>query len=172
MLGDLPGQPQPTQRYFDTLVLDRLRRFDARRKVWLEAESKKIGKLQLPASLFDSMHRAPVVNVSAPMPERIKLWCEDYPHFSRDPVEMVQKLTPLKPIVGGEVLTTWKELAAAGRVEELFESIMLRHYDPCYARSTRQHFGPPRDEWQCELESLEPEALSAAVRRMTDALSD
>ena len=129
LLGDLPGQPQPTQRYFDTLVLDRLRRFDARRTVWLEAESKKIGKLQLPASLFDSMHRAPVVNVSASIPERIKLWCEDYPHFSRDPVAMVQKLSPLKPIVGGEVLTSWKELAAAGRVEELFESI-------CFATTT------------------------------------
>ena len=31
LLGDLPGQPQPTQKTFDTRVLDVLRRFDPAR---------------------------------------------------------------------------------------------------------------------------------------------
>ena len=29
------------------------------------------------------------------MPERVKLWREDYPHFADDPVGMVEKLLPL-----------------------------------------------------------------------------
>src|SRR5882762_5241655 len=121
LLGDLPGQPQPTQKLFDTMLLDTLRHFDARKPVWLEAESKKIGNIQLPEVLYEAMHHAPVVNVIAPMSERVKLWREDYPHFAADPVAMVKKLEPLKPLVGKETLSEWMRLAAAGQVNELLD---------------------------------------------------
>jgi tRNA 2-selenouridine synthase len=166
LLGDLPDVAQPTQKTFDSLLLDAFRRFDPRRPIWLEAESKKIGNLQLPEALHEQMHRAPVVNLTAPMPERVKLWREDYPHFAADPEAMVAKLQPLKPLVGKEVLTEWGSLARADRTDALFESIMTRHYDPCYARSTRHHYGPRVDAMPFALESLEPAALSEAARRL------
>jgi hypothetical protein len=43
----VPGTAQPSKKYFDTLVVDVLRRFDRARPLWLEAESKKIRQLQL-----------------------------------------------------------------------------------------------------------------------------
>lgn len=140
LLGDLPGQPQPTQKRFDSLLLHEMRRFDTARTVWIEAESKKIGNLQLPEGLFTAMHGSEVVHLSASMPERVKLWREDYPHFAADPVGMVEKLAPLKPLVGGDTLAHWRSLAASGDVEALFESVMLKHYDPCYERSTRRNY--------------------------------
>lgn len=100
LLGDLPGDAQPTQKLFDSALLDAMRKFDLSRTVWVEAESKKIGNLQLPASLFEAMHRSSVVNIDAPMSERVRLWREDYPHFALDPQAMVRKLEPLKPLVG------------------------------------------------------------------------
>ena len=172
LLGDLPGVRQPSQKFFDTLVLDTLRRFDARRPVWLEAESKKIGNLQLPEALYEAMHRSPVLNIDAPMNERVKLWREDYPHFAADPIAMVRKLEPLKPLVGKEVLAEWIALATSGRVDELFESVMTRHYDPCYARSTHRNYGERVEEATVELPSLERPALADAVRRMTAGVSD
>ena len=81
LLGDLPGRPQPTQKLFDSLLLATLRRFDPARVVWVEAESKKIGNLQLPDGLFEAMHRAPVVRLSAPMTERVNLWKRGLPPF-------------------------------------------------------------------------------------------
>ncbi|MCO5123251.1 MAG: tRNA 2-selenouridine(34) synthase MnmH [Rhizobacter sp.] len=141
LLGDLPGDPQPTQKLFDSALLAEMRRLDARRVVWVEAESKKIGNLQLPESLHEAMHASPVVNINAPMAERVKLWREDYPHFALDPQDMVRKLEPLKPLVGKEVLARWAALATEGRVDELFESVMVEHYDPCYQRSTRRSYG-------------------------------
>ncbi|MDQ2925874.1 MAG: tRNA 2-selenouridine(34) synthase MnmH, partial [Acidobacteriota bacterium] len=141
LLGDLPGEAQPTQKFFDTQLLDTLRCFDARRTIWLEAESKKIGNLQLPQALYDNMHAAPVVNLVAAMSERVKLWREDYPHFAADPIAMVGRLVPLKAMVGNEVLAEWTALARSGQVEYLFESVMTKHYDPCYARSSRRNYG-------------------------------
>ena len=131
LLGALPGQRQPTQKLFDSLLLQAMRKIDPSRVVWVEAESKKIGNVQIPEGLFEAMHRSPVVNIEAPMAERVRLWREDYPHFAEDPVAMVKKLEPLKPLVGGETLASWMAMAQANRIDELFESVMVRHYDPC-----------------------------------------
>ena len=167
LLGTLPDRAQPTQKWFDSLLLARMRRLDPERTVWIEAESKKIGNLQLPDSLFEAMHRSPVVQLSAPMSERVRLWREDYPHFAADPAGMVEKLVPLKPLVGGEVLASWQALAASGEVDALFESVMLRHYDPCYTRSTRRNYGGEGQEAAFPLQGLDTVSLEDAARRLT-----
>jgi len=167
LLGDLPGQPQPTQKTFDSRVLDALRRVDPSRPVWIEAESKKIGRLQLPDALVEAMHRAPTVHLDAPMTERVRLWREDYPHLAADPLAMVRLLQPLKPLVGGKELALWQALAQGGQVDALFERVMVAHYDPCYARSTEQSFGPAADGRHLHLDSLGAEGLAAAARALT-----
>ena len=87
-------------------------------------------------------------------------------------VEMVRKLEPIKPLVGKETLAQWMALATAGRVDELFESVMTNHYDPCYARSARRSYGPKVEEQTMELESLDRPALAEVVRRMTAGIND
>ncbi|MBE2242161.1 MAG: tRNA 2-selenouridine(34) synthase MnmH [Burkholderiaceae bacterium] len=166
LLGDLPGDPQPTQKLFDSALLAEMRKFDAGRVVWVEAESKKIGNLQLPESLHEAMHGSPVVNIDAPIAERVKLWREDYPHFVLDPQGMVRKLEPLKPLVGKEVLARWMAQAVEGRVDELFESVMAQHYDPCYQRSTRRSYGQRIEVADLMLESLDPFGLANVARQL------
>ena len=172
LLGELPDEPQPTQKLFDTVLLDTLRRLDARRTVWLEAESKKIGNLQLPQSLFDAMHAAPVIHLNAPMAERVRLWREDYPHFAVDLVAMVRKLEPLKPLVGNEVLSNWNSLAATGQIDTLFESVMTQHYDPCYTRSTRRNYGVRVEQREVALQSLGAAELNDRVRQLVADITD
>lgn len=166
LLGDLPGQGQPSQKLFDSALLETLRRFDPGREVWIEAESKKIGNLQLPDGLYAAMHASPVVHLAAPMDERVKLWREDYPHFALDPAGMVQKLEPLKPLIGKETLGHWQDLAAGGQVDELFRSVMERHYDPCYERSTRKNYGRGGPAVQVALQGLSAPQLRDCARRL------
>ncbi|MCK9688592.1 tRNA 2-selenouridine(34) synthase MnmH [Scleromatobacter humisilvae] len=166
LLGDVPGQPQPTQKTFDSLVLDVLRRFDPARPVWIEAESRKVGRLLVPEELTAAMRRAPTLHLSVPMAERVRLCREDYAHFAADPRAMVARLAPLKPLVGGEELARWQALADAGRVDELFERLMTQHYDPAYLRSTTREFGPGDAASRLELESLQPDALADTARRL------
>src|SRR5471032_2139903 len=163
LLGDLPGQPQPTQKYFDTLVLDVLRRYDPARPVWIEAESKKVGRLLVPEELTAAMRRAPTLHLDVPMAERVRLCREDYAHFAVDTRAMVAKLQSLKPLVGGDELAHWQALADAGRVDELFERLISQHYDPAYSRSTTREFGPGDGANQLALESLGPEALAVTA---------
>ena len=53
VLGVLPGQPQPDQKWFETLLLQALERFDPARPVFVEAESRKIGRLHVPEALIE-----------------------------------------------------------------------------------------------------------------------
>ena len=166
LLGDLPGQPQPTQKHFDTLVLDVLRRFDPARPVWIEAESKKVGRLLVPEALSAAMRSAPTAHLSVAMAERVRLCREEYAHFAADPQSMVARLAPLKPLVGGEELAAWQAMAVEGRVDELFERLMTVHYDPAYSRSTTREFGPGDAANRLHIDSLQPDALAATARTM------
>lgn len=138
LLGALPGDPQPSQKMFDSLLLDRLRRFDLSRPVWVEAESRKIGNIQLPPALVDAMRKTVHLELSVPIDERVRLLREDYAHLVHDPMAMVERLTPLKALVGGEELTLWQSLAEDGQVDELCRRLLLCHYDPSYQRSRQR----------------------------------
>jgi tRNA 2-selenouridine synthase len=47
LLGDLPDRPQPTQKSFDSQLIEALERLDPSRPVYIESESRKIGTVQL-----------------------------------------------------------------------------------------------------------------------------
>jgi tRNA 2-selenouridine synthase len=161
LLGDLPGHQQPTQKCFDSALREALARLDPARPVWLEDESKRIGKLQLPTELFEAIRQAPTVRLVMDMPARVALCRLDYAHFVQDPVGMVQRLRPVRPLVGGSVWANWMALAESGDVDRLFERLMAEHYDPCYARSASMRRPLLRE---LRLEGLDEASLRAAAR--------
>lgn len=171
LLGALPGTAQPTQKLFDSMLLQAMGKFDLTRRVWVEAESKKIGNLQLPEPLFERMHESPIIHLTAPMDERVKLWRQDYPHLAADPCAMVRKLEPLKPLVGGEALAYWRQLAEVGNVDALFEAVMRDHYDPCYERSTRRNYRPSDRLGTFELRKLDAEPLALAAAEIAKSVA-
>jgi len=52
---------QPSQRQFDSDLVDVLRKFDPARPVWIEAVGQRLGSLSLPESLVTALlHSQPV----------------------------------------------------------------------------------------------------------------
>ncbi|MFZ3289881.1 MAG: tRNA 2-selenouridine(34) synthase MnmH, partial [Telluria sp.] len=88
VLGDLPSQPQPSQKMFETRVWDKLRHFDPALPVFVESESKKVGQLRVPDAVIEQMRRSPCVSVSLSRPNRVRLLMEDYHHFASDPATL------------------------------------------------------------------------------------
>lgn len=166
LLGAIPGEPQPSQKAFDSRLLSKLRTFDPTKPVWVEAESKKVGNLQLPPTLFDIMRRSQPIHLTAPVPERVRLLLEDYPHYASQPLLMVERLAILKASVGGEELALWTSLAEGGQVDKLFERVLLAHYDPSYKRAIQRSPFAKAANVGIELHSLAPEALIAAASQL------
>jgi tRNA 2-selenouridine synthase len=167
VIGAIPGFAQPTQKYFDTLLLKQLLSFDPNRPIWVEAESKKIGNVQLPTALLCAMHRGTTIRIDAVMTQRVKLWREDYRHFEDDPLGMLARLSFLRALVGGDEFAAWEALAHEGRMPELFERLMVNHYDPAYRRSCLRNYPAIDSAPTIMLEDLSPDGLKAACQRFT-----
>ncbi|KHJ62634.1 tRNA 2-selenouridine(34) synthase MnmH [Burkholderia glumae] len=140
LLGALPGAEQPTQKGFETALVLALRGLDPARPVFVEAESRKIGRIALPDAILAGMREARCVAVETARDERVALLLRDYEHLFDDPVAFVQQLTRLTELHGHARIREWQRLAESGERGELFESLIDLHYDPAYARSSRAAF--------------------------------
>lgn len=140
VLGDLPAAPQPSQKMFESSLWQLLRRFDPARPVFVEAESKKVGKLRVPDALMDAMRASPCTTVTLSMPDRVQLLMDEYAHFVNDPERLNEQLGFLTQLHGKEKIAHWHELALAGRMSELVEELLQKHYDPAYLQSIRRNF--------------------------------
>ncbi|MHB1656632.1 MAG: tRNA 2-selenouridine(34) synthase MnmH [Burkholderiales bacterium] len=166
VLGSVPGMPQPSQKYFDSLLLRQLSSYDPARPVWVEAESKKIGNVQLPETLLSTMRTGLTIRIDAAMTQRVLLWREDYRHFEQDPQGMLERLQFLRPLVGGEEFAAWEALAQECRMPELFERLMRNHYDPSYRRAILRNYPAIDAAPSVVLDDLSAEGLLSVAASM------
>ncbi|WP_395068337.1 tRNA 2-selenouridine(34) synthase MnmH [Paraburkholderia silvatlantica] len=140
LLGALPKQAQPSQKSFDTALVQTLRGFDATRPVFVEAESRRIGVITLPPALVERLHAAPCVVLDVAREERIDLLLEEYGHLFDERTYFREQLNKLTPLHGRELIESWCKLLDEDRRAELYEALVAQHYDPAYTRSTRRNF--------------------------------
>ena len=55
ILGDIPKQKQPSQKLFETELFAKLMLLGTKKIIWVESESIKIGKLNIPSNLWRKM---------------------------------------------------------------------------------------------------------------------
>ncbi|BCK87865.1 tRNA 2-selenouridine synthase [Sideroxyarcus emersonii] len=163
LLGNLPNEPQPAQKMFESRIWDMLRRFDQNQPVFVEAESKKIGLLGMPEQLLQKMRSSECLLIEAPVAARVQLLMEDYAHFLNDPALLVKRLTPLLPLHGRQVLDHWQQLAEQGEWPSLVEKLLLQHYDPAYQRSTAHNFVQLDAARIVHLDRLDDASLRASI---------
>lgn len=136
VLGDLPGRPQPTQKMFESVVLQRLLSFETSRDVFVEAESKKIGQLQVPDVLIHQMRGSPCLRLQTTLETRVALLMDEYRHFLEDRALLDAQLDCLVALHGRERIAQWKSLETDALVRRLLEE----HYDPAYKRSIDRNY--------------------------------
>jgi tRNA 2-selenouridine synthase len=140
VLGELPGAPQPAQKSFETAIWTRLSQFDARRPVFVESESKKVGNLRVPDALIEWMRASRCVRLEAETGSRVALLMEDYAHFVADPAALGRRLDMLRDLHGAERIEQWKGHLARGEWEPLVRDLLESHYDPAYRRSLYRNY--------------------------------
>ncbi|HYH43767.1 MAG TPA: tRNA 2-selenouridine(34) synthase MnmH [Burkholderiales bacterium] len=140
VLGNVPDEQQPTQKMFDSVIWDALQRFDPTRPVYVEAESRKIGRLRVTEALIDAMWGSECIALQAPLPVRIELLMSEYAHFVSDGQLLASQLECLAALHGRATIGQWQALAHRGDFDALVEALLVRHYDPAYTRSTLKHY--------------------------------
>jgi tRNA 2-selenouridine synthase len=140
VLGAIPGQPQPSQKQFESRLWQVLSRLDPAQPVFVESESKKIGNLSVPLELMAALRASPCINLELPEDERVALLMEDYDFFLHNADTLCDRLQALTAIRGKQVVEEWKALAQAGQWAPMVQQLLQQHYDPAYLQSMRKNF--------------------------------
>ncbi len=164
VLGNLPAEPQPTQKTFESVLWHTLRHFDAGREVFVESESKKVGNLRVPDALMEKMRASSCIALQLSPTNRIKLLMQDYAHFITNPAMLNTQLDCLVALHGREQISRWQAMALSGQMEALVGALLVNHYDPAYIRSIDRNFALFAQAQQLELPDITDEAFGNAAR--------
>ena len=140
LLGGLPGVAQPSQKCFDTRVVDVIEPFDLDRPVYVEGESARIGRIALPLTLLAAMRQSACIEIDATPAARLAYLLRDYAYLGDNPEALANQLGLLKELQGNTVVERWQAWARAGNLPALFAELMVLHYDPHYGRSQARNF--------------------------------
>jgi tRNA 2-selenouridine synthase len=160
VLGELPLEEQPSQKWFDTLLVQKLESFNTARPVYVEAESNKIGRICLPTALVTAMHTSDCVLMDATVEARVKLLMEDYQHFLDAPETLINKLNVLLPFHGHTQIDHWSSLIRAAQFDTLVNELLEKHYDPSYLRALGKHYEKLEQAHKIELNDLSRDVLN------------
>ncbi len=166
VLGDLPGAPQPTQKSLETEIWTRLSGFDPGRPVYVESESRKVGKLRVPERLIERMRGARCFRLEAPEALRVALLLEEYAHFVELPEALAEKLRCLEPLHGAERIAGWISRLRAGDWQALVSELLATHYDPAYRRSLERNYRDAATAAPIAVADIRPEGFLALARSL------
>jgi tRNA 2-selenouridine synthase len=166
VLGGIPGREQPSQKAFETQLMTALAALDPTRRVWVEAESRRIGRISLPDALLLRLRESPVVEIAATQKARLAYLLRDYAWLGDDPQGFADKLATLKGLLPNEVLAQWIAWALARDLPPLFAALMAQHYDPLYARSQGRHLEHLGQAQRVETDDLSPQGIATLARRI------
>lgn len=166
VLGSVPGSAQPSQKRFETLLWDALRGFDPARPVFVESESRTVGRLRVPEALLSGMRAAACLVIEMPLDARVRLLMQDYEHHVMDVDGLCERLQVLREARGAELVGRWQAAARAGRMLEVVHDLLESHYDPIYLRSMARNFARFEGAPVLPVADGEPATLAALATRL------
>ncbi len=167
LLGALPGQEQPSQTAFETRIAEMLERIDMARPLYIEGESRRIGRINVPVPLVERMRASPLVEIAAEPAVRLAYLLRDYAYLGAQPEWLAQQLGMLKELHGKAVVARWQDWARQGDLPALFAELSALHYDPAYARSQPQHF----QAWSARRVLPAPDLSPAGIEALAHELA-
>ena len=127
--GGLGELPQPSTEQFENDLLAALRPLSSQKRLWLEDESRNIGRVLLPATFFSQMTAAPRVVLETPFSDRVARLTRIY--TSHSPEELVSCIEKIRKRLGGDNANECIALIRHGDLRTAVERV-LHYYDKRY----------------------------------------
>lgn len=81
--GAIGQDDQPSIEHFENLLAAKLLSFDWDLHIWVEDESRRIGKIYLHEAIWKKLNKADYVKISIPLEDRVKRLVHEYGHFDK-----------------------------------------------------------------------------------------
>ena len=136
LLGKIPDLIQPSQKFFESLIFNKIQNLNLKDKIYVEAESSKIGNIHIPKSIWKKMIKSPRIEISANIELRAKFLVSDYDYMCNDPTLINPIIKGLKNRLSKELFDEWTNLIDRKKWFDLTKSFLENHYDPSYSSNT------------------------------------
>ena len=133
LFGAMPGG-QPSQKLFESRLAMALEGIDPSRPLLIEAESSRIGQINLPRGIWAAIIAAPRLHLAVPLAARAAYTARAYADAAADPDRVAAIIQSLRPLHPAERIADWMGLCHAGDWIGLSAALMRDHYDPRYEK--------------------------------------
>lgn len=134
--GAIGQKPQPSVEQFENLMAEKLRLMDSENFIWLENESRRIGKIIINEEFFELMSKSPMVDIRRSEKERIQLIEEEYSFLPKE--ELIAAVNRLKKKLGGLRTTEAIEDIINDNHQSWIANLLI-YYDKTYQFDLERH---------------------------------
>jgi tRNA 2-selenouridine synthase len=127
--GNLGEKNQHSTEHFENKICWELLALDKNRTIWIEDESRSIGKNILPAGIYYQIRSSPVVYLDVTRKNRVDRLVEDYAGFPKE--ELCESIQKISQRLGGDITRKAIEAVTKGDYK-LTAEIVLQYYDKTY----------------------------------------
>lgn len=133
--GNLGLPPQPSAEQIENrlaLALQTARQRSSR-IIWVEAESQRIGNINLPHRFYAQLQTAPLLFARVPFAARLDKVVSDYGKFEKE--KLMHAILRIRKRMGGADTKEAVNYLLEDRLYDCF-AVLLRYYDRYYSRSS------------------------------------
>jgi tRNA 2-selenouridine synthase len=129
VFGDVNGT-QPTQKEFQNRLTHALLALKPEQKAFVEAESKRIGKIMLPAPLYKQMESGFRIEITAPLEQRVERIMRMYDRM--DGPFFMERMERISPYISREDKASSIAAFENGDLARVSEILLTQYYDKVY----------------------------------------
>jgi tRNA 2-selenouridine synthase len=136
--GALGESPQPTVRQFENDLWEAFRQLNPKQRIWLENESRAIGRVYIPEGFWKTMTEAPLFDLQVSHEDRLNRLVQQYASFSD--AQLAEAFGRIRKRLGGQHLKAALEALEEKDYHKAAE-IALVYYDKAYHHHTFEKVG-------------------------------
>ena len=130
--GNLGMPPQPSQEMFENKLALQLNSFLGAGNIWLEDESQRIGDVNIPGPLWQTIRQSPLYSLDIPFEKRLQHIVSWY--GQQDKERMLNAIIRIKKRLGPLETKTAVNFLIEDNLTESFR-VLLTYYDKWYGKS-------------------------------------
>lgn len=149
--GALGQEPQPSVEHFENELFHELKSLDLSRRIWVENESRSIGRVFIPQGFWDNMKSSPLVHIEVPFEIRVQRLMAEYASFPKE--KLLEALHKIERRMGPQNMKAAEEACHSDDLQTATE-LALHYYDKAYLMATSKgnfskEFHPSFDSNNC-----------------------
>ncbi|MFA5215128.1 tRNA 2-selenouridine(34) synthase MnmH [Sulfuricurvum sp.] len=151
VFGDVNGT-QPSQKEFQNRLTHALMTLNSQNSAFIEAESKRIGKIMLPNTLYRQMESGFRIEITAPLEQRIERIMRMYD--TMDEHFFMERMERISPYISRDDKASSICAFENGDLAKVSEILLTQYYDKVYKITIKPNISICNDDLSKTLEIL------------------